>query len=158
MLLFPSRSLCRFVNPDSGCKSGTVLLSRYKILRLCACSSPVRSVIPLLVPLSPCKYSIVWVVMAFPILRCTAAAKCGSGIDMVSERGSKGVISIGKCCDRVIFPCTSITASDTDLLFGIKPGMSNSAMPCGFPFKCLQPSNPPYANDASVTSGVNNCT
>ena len=138
------------VNSISGDKSDTVLLltgpspsinsfPRFNLLRLCACSSPVRSVIPLLETSSSDKFSIACVVIvsledSLSVCRI-AAAKLASGIDTPLDRGSSEVTSIGNS-SIVKLLCTSITIRDTDRLFGVKP-VTNSTEVFVLPFSTL---------------------
>ena len=91
-----SHNVLRCVSPKSGEKSDTVLLltarssasiyapPRSSCLRLCACSSPVRSSIPRLRTSRCVRFSSVCVVIALPICSRIAAAKFGSGMDTTS--------------------------------------------------------------------------
>ena len=75
---------------------------RFSSLRLRACSSPVRSVIPLLGASSRVRLSIVCVVMVLPISRRSAAAKLRSGTritlgDCVNVLSSKRTFTPAAC-------------------------------------------------------------
>ena len=110
----------------SGDRSLMLLSTRLSPFRLCACSSPVRSVIPRLRTSSRVRFSIVCVVRE-PISCRTAAAKFASGIDTTLGEGSSRDTSIGNTC-LVMFPCTSMAARITSLSFGFTTVVTNSTV------------------------------